>query len=127
MKYTMTEYDFIDAFSGVGSWSDTYKNNFSYSGLKALFGYIQELEESIGEDSEFDRVGIACDYAEYTNVEFLEAYSSDFKTNSGNVDFEKLADHTAVIPIKILVSNDLPFPNLPETHNWNTKFIIQQF
>ena len=40
MKETVTVYRFRDAFKQ----SDTYKNNFSYEGLHALFEYFEELE-----------------------------------------------------------------------------------
>ena len=104
----MTKNDFVDAFKGVRGWSDTYKNNFSYEGLRALFEYFEEYEEGTGEIIEFDRVIIACEYSEYSYNEFLEAYGSDFEAVGKSaawllgqriIDFEKLEEHTAVIPI----------------------------
>ena len=46
MKNTITYREFADAFRS----SDTYRNNFSYDGLFALFDYLEELEESTGEE-----------------------------------------------------------------------------
>ena len=104
MITTITRNDFVDAFSGVGGWSDTYKNNFSYEGLRALFEYFEESEEGTGETIEFDRVAIACEYSEYENLkELQEEYTSDIET------LEDLSDHTAVIPIdntdRIIIQN----------------------
>ena len=56
--------EFCDWFSK----SDSYKNNFSYDGKKALFDYLEEYEESTGEQIEFDMVAICCEYSEYTNL-----------------------------------------------------------
>lgn len=38
--------------------------NWSYAGALALAEYLEQLEEDIGEEMEFDRVGIRCDYSE---------------------------------------------------------------
>jgi hypothetical protein len=64
MKTTITYREFADAFRS----SDTYRNNFSYDGLFALFDYLEELEESTGEEMEFDMIAICCDFTEYDNL-----------------------------------------------------------
>jgi hypothetical protein len=64
IKETVNESHFIDAFKQ----SDTYKNNFSYHGLKALYEYLEQLSEDIGEDIELDVVAICCDYREYDSA-----------------------------------------------------------
>ncbi len=51
---------FIGAFRG----SDTYMNNFSYDGLKALYEYLDNLSDDMG-DIDFDMIAICCDYSEY--------------------------------------------------------------
>ena len=63
IKETVDEYRFMDAFRQ----SDTYKNNFSYHGLKALFEYLEQLSEDMGEDIELDVVAICCDYSEHAS------------------------------------------------------------
>ena len=54
MYKTITQYDFEDAFN---SW-ETYKNNFSYEGKKALFNYLEEYEvlKPYLEKSSFEKV-----------------------------------------------------------------------
>ena len=61
MKKTISLYDFRDAFKS----SNTYKDNFSYDWLDALFDYFKELESDIGKEIDFDIVAICCDYSEY--------------------------------------------------------------
>ena len=90
MKNTITHTEFIDAFES----SDTYRNNFSRRGLLALFVYLEELEESTGEEIEFDMVGIACDFTEYASIaEFREDYGSEYKT------WEDVYEDTTVISV----------------------------
>ena len=69
----VTESQFIDAFK---SW-DTYKNNFSYDGLKALYEYFEEVAECNDSGTyELDVVAICCDYTEYSSLkEWKENYS----------------------------------------------------
>jgi len=83
-------YDFRDRFLS----SDTYKGNFTYEGLNALYNYLEELEESTGEPIEFDMIGLCCEYSEYENIEELQANYSDIKS------MEELEDKTQVIKIE---------------------------
>ena len=71
---TINEHQFIDAFK---SW-DTYKNNFSYEGLKALYKELEEIAEcNFPEQTiELDVVAICCDYTEFENFkDFQESFS----------------------------------------------------
>jgi hypothetical protein len=43
-------------------------SSFSRLGAYALVEYLEELEESTGEEIEFDRVGIRCDFSEYDSA-----------------------------------------------------------
>ena len=100
MKETVTVYRFRDAFKQ----SDTYKNNFSYEGLYALFEYFEQLEDDIGEEIELDVVAICCDYTEYDN---LNDFNDDYKYQYTR---DELEDETIVIDI-------------PDTE----RFIIREF
>ncbi len=90
MIQTINRYDFEDAFNG----SDTYKNNFSYEGKKALFEYLENYEEETGEQIELDIVALCCEYTEYENFEDLQANYNDIK------NMEDLEDHTQVIKVE---------------------------
>ena len=70
MIMTLTEHDFLNLTNEFSQ----HKDNFSYEGKKALFNYLEELEE---EDFqiEFDYISLCCDYSEYDNLDDLfEAY-----------------------------------------------------
>ena len=89
MKETVTVYRFRDAFMQ----SDTYKNNFSYKGLHALFEYFEQLEDDIGEEIELDVVAICCDYTEYDN---LNDFNAEYKYQ---YTMDELLEDTEVIEI----------------------------
>ena len=49
-----------------------YRDEFagwSYAGAHAICEYLEQLEEDIGEDIEFDPVAIRCDYSEYGSLD----------------------------------------------------------
>jgi hypothetical protein len=41
---------------------------WTYAGARALTEYLEELEESTGEEIEFDFVAIRCDFSEYESL-----------------------------------------------------------
>ena len=98
MKTTVSNHDFHRAFE------TTRPNSFTYQGLNALFAYLEEYEDSTGEEIELDVIAICCDFTEYENrEEFQEDYGNEFKT------LEDIEENTIVIPIS------------------DGSFIIQQF
>jgi hypothetical protein len=87
MKQNVSEYDFRDAFK-------IRKDNFSYEGLKALYDYLINYEEEIGEEIELDAIGFCCEYSEYENLkEFQADYGKEYKT------IEDIENETQVIPV----------------------------
>ena len=64
MIQTINFYDFERGFQLHGR-----ENQFSPSGLRALFDYFEDLEEDAGYSLEFDPVAICCEYIEYENIE----------------------------------------------------------
>lgn len=96
MIQNLSWYDFSDRFFK----SDTYKNNFTYEGLKALFEYLESLEEDTGEPIEFDMVALCCDYSEFDNAkDAVSEYGSINESDSMDEEFAKdwLRDRTQVI------------------------------
>ena len=95
MKEYVNKYTFRNRFRS----SDNYANQFSTKGLDALFEYIEEVEDDIGEEFEFDMVGICCDYTEYDD---FEQFKDDYSTWCDNYEVRKLDDireQTTVIEI----------------------------
>ena len=85
-------YDFLKEFKEYGR-----EDSFTYEGKKALYDYLYELSEDIGEPIELDVIGICCDFTEYENLEqFNDAYgySIDDIDNIDDIEY-----YTVVIPI----------------------------
>jgi hypothetical protein len=90
MKQTINFYQFADAFTNMNR-----QNQFSYKGLKALFDYLEEYEDSVGEEIELDVIAICCDYTEYDSLEdFWQEYDKEDFPN-----IEAIEWHTQFIPI----------------------------
>ena len=50
-------------------------NNFSHKGKRALFEYLEEYEDSTGEEIELDIIALCVEYTEYKDVEdFINRY-----------------------------------------------------
>ena len=77
MITTVSLHDFRDWYAK----SEAYGNNFSYEGLGDLFDYLEELEDSTGEQIEFDPIAIACEFTEWENLdEYNEQMNTDYET-----------------------------------------------
>ena len=98
MIKTMTEYDFTQAFVD----SESRTDQFSYSALKAMYEYYEQLEDDLGEPIEFDMIALCCEWTEYTSyIEFAEDYGYDYagETEEENIEDikEYLENNTQVI------------------------------
>lgn len=84
--------DFLEEFENHGR-----ENQFSYEGKKALYDYLGELSEDIGQPIELDVIAICCDYTEYDG---LEQFNNDYGYSIDNVNsIEDIEYYTTVIPI----------------------------
>ena len=98
MIQTINEYQFADAFKNIRP------DNFSYSGLKALYDDLIIYEESSGDPIELDVIALCCDYSEYDSLkDFQEDYGDDYES------IDEIGQATTVIMID------------------DTSFIIQNF
>ena len=93
MKDTINKNQFINWFRR----SDTYEHNFSYEGLSALFDYLEEMEESTGEELDFDPIALCCEYSEYDS---FEEFQEDYDGKELYPTLDDLEDYTTVIRIK---------------------------
>jgi len=72
MKKTMTTHEIAESLI-----NDQYAN-WSRNGARALAEYLEELEESTGEEMELDVVAIRCDFSEWPS---LQAWAEDYFVN----------------------------------------------
>jgi len=93
MKTYVTQTDFIDTFKQ----SELRKNKFSYDALVALYEYLVQLEDDLGEEITFDMVAICCDFTEYKSTEeFINDYQ-DYQDMSYSEVMAVLREETEVI------------------------------
>ncbi len=59
MYQNVNWHNFQDSFQNMGR-----GDQFSYEGLRALFDYIEQLEEDMGEQIELDVIALCCEYRE---------------------------------------------------------------
>jgi hypothetical protein len=75
---------FCDAFHNMDR-----KENFTYAGKRALFDYLEQLEEETGDKIELDVIALCCEYSEDPLDEVLENYSLE--------SLDELHDRTCVV------------------------------
>lgn len=111
MKETVNESRFIQAFQALRP------DNFSRKALVALFAYLDQLEQDLGEEQELDVIAICCEWTEYKDaIEAAEAYGweapeveegEERDDTSDRKALEFLQDNTHVVEFEggILVLN----------------------
>jgi len=98
MKQSVNFSDFIDAFHAF----DRY-NSYGYEALKVIFEYLEDLEDSMGQEIELDVIAICCDYTVQGYTGIAQDYSIDLSAADGDADEEEqivldyLNDHTMVL------------------------------
>ena len=87
--------DTISIYTFRRWFEDHRPNNFSYTGLASLFEYLEEYEESTGEQIEFDPIALCCEYTEYDDLgEFHQNYDKETYP-----DKDSIMDYTQVIEV----------------------------
>lgn len=97
MKQTVSKYDFIDQFRVMDR-----LENFSYEGRGLLFDYLEEYEESTGEELEMDVIAVCCDFSEDSPEDIADNYGIDISECEDEDEVKKtvleyLNDKTMVI------------------------------
>tara|TARA_R110000824_G_scaffold36643_1_gene113634 strand:- start:983 stop:1315 length:333 start_codon:yes stop_codon:yes gene_type:complete len=99
MKQTINFSQFTDAFRDHGR-----HDQFTYQAKRALFDWIEEMDDGCGTDTELDVVALCCEWAEYDDAvaaasEYcntgVDALTDDDDKNEAALEF--LRDNTHVI------------------------------
>ena len=91
MKQTITQFTFIDEMR-----ADPY-SDFSREALEAIYQYIEQLEQEMGEEMEFSRADIRMMFDEYeSKAEAMEDYS---EAGLEDINFIQLPSGGVVIVI----------------------------
>ena len=89
MKKTINFYEFSQGFV-----KRHRKENFSYEGLKLIFDYMEDLEESLGEELEYDPISICCEFHEYGS---LQGVLEDYAIQEIEPSVDTLHEHFGVV------------------------------
>jgi hypothetical protein len=93
MKRTVNKSQFADAFRSAGR-----QDQFSYAGLNALFGSLEEYEESTGAAIELDVIALCCEYSEHKSaLDAAADYGFDVDDENEENALQFLRDNTQVI------------------------------
>jgi hypothetical protein len=106
MKTTVNLYEFRDHFKKMRP------DNFTYEGLEILFNYLEEYEQSTGDELELDVIALCCDYSEDSLSNIVDSYS---------IDLEGEDDHEQAI--KDYLENETTLVGITKNGN----FIYQVF
>ena len=88
MKTLLNTYEIADALQNY--------SQMSRGGAFALAEYLEEYEESTGEELALDPVAIRCEFSEYESaIKAAAQYTSEFTTAEAALEY--LQDHTSVI------------------------------
>ena len=80
------------------------ENHFSYEGFNALYNYLEEFSECIGEDFKIDVIALCCDFTEYEGwEEIYNNYSCSY--NNKSKTFEELEEEGDLDDFKEWVQN----------------------
>ena len=82
MKTTVYFSEFCDYFR------DIRPDNFSYQGLRILFKYFEEYEDSSGEVIEMDVIAICCDFSEDSFENIADQYGIELDVEMDE-DYQK--------------------------------------
>lgn len=82
---------FCDAFKSMNR-----NTNFTYDGKRALFDYLERLEDDCGEKIELDVIALCCEYTEYNN---LAEFQGDYDVDEYQT-VEDIENNTTLIDVK---------------------------
>ena len=95
MRQTISKNEFVEAFEAMGR-----SDNFSRAGRRALFEFLEELEDDLGEEIELDPIALCCDWSEFASAkEACAEYGLD-EDESERLNLEILREHTDALVVE---------------------------
>ena len=88
MKTTINFCDFCDAFRKFDR-----NDAFSYEGKRALFNYLEQMEESTGKEIELDVIALCCDYEEDSINDIVDNYEIDVEGMDEDQKLQAVRDY----------------------------------
>ena len=101
-------------------------NHFSCEGYNAIYNYLEEYSDCIGEDFKVDVIAICCDFTEYSDWE--ELYNNySYSYNDKSKTFEELEENNELDDFKEWVQDRTTVINVINYKNDIVGIIIQNF
>lgn len=119
MIKNICESEFIKLFKDYNR-----ENNFSVEGRRALFNYLEQMEEETGENQEVDIISFCCEYSEFKN---LNEYLNNYNTDINKEDFEEENEFNAEDYEKAVFEEIQNKTTLIKFGEDEEGFIIQQY
>ena len=102
------------------------ENQFSYEGFNALYDYLDDYSEQVGEDFKVDVIALCCDFTEYSGWE--ELYNNySYSYNNESKTFEELEEDGELDDFKEWVQDRTTVIEVTNYKNDIVGIIIQNF
>lgn len=102
------------------------ENYFSYEGFNALYDYLDEYSDEVGEDFKVDVIALCCDFTEYSDWE--ELYNNySYSYNNESKTFEELEEDSEIDDFKEWVQDRTTVIEVTDYKNNIVGVIIQNF
>ena len=110
---TILQYQFIEMMQTARP------DNFTVSGLRVLFCYLDELSDDCDQAFEFDAIAIACEYSEMDAIEVYNRYTPDLNLDDDDQAlFDQYHDTEEAHMIEDIIK-----PQIVEYLEYNTLFV----
>lgn len=102
------------------------ENHFSYEGFNALYDYLDEHSDVVGEDFKVDVIALCCDFTEYSDWgELYNNYSYSY--NNESKTFEELKEDNELSDFMEWVQDRTTVIEVTDYKNNTVGIIIQNF
>lgn len=102
------------------------ENHFSYEGFNALYDYLDEWSDAVGEDFKVDVIALCCDFTEYSDWE--ELYNNySYAYNNKSKTFKELEEDNELSDFMEWVQNRTTVIKVTDYKNNIVGIIIQNF